>query len=37
MHTLGTGIEQKTLKNMENENCTLWDMEYGRKIKKRAK
>ena len=33
MHTMGTGIGQKTLKNMENENCTLQDLEYGKKLR----
>ena len=31
MDTLGSGIGQETLKNIENEKCTLQDLEYGEK------
>ena len=31
MHTVGPGIWRETLKIMENEKCTLQNLEYGRK------
>jgi hypothetical protein len=34
MHTVGPGIWQETLKNMDNKKCTLWDVEYGEKYEK---
>jgi hypothetical protein len=30
-------IVKKTLKNVENEKCSLWDLEYGEKTEKREK
>ena len=33
MHTVGPGIWRETLKIMENEKCTLQNLEYGRKVK----
>ena len=37
MDTLGSGIGQETLKNIENEKYTLQDLEYGKKPEKRDK
>ena len=37
MYPLGPGIWQETLKNVENEKCSLWDLEYGEKTEKREK
>ena len=37
MHTVGAGIWQETLKNVENKKCTLQDMEYGEKTEKCGK
>ena len=37
MYTEGPGIWQETLKNMENERCTLQELEYGKKNEKRGK
>ena len=37
MDTLGSGIGQETLQNIENEKCTLQDLEYGKKPEKREK
>ena len=37
MDTLGSGIGQETLKNIEKEKCTLQDLEYGKKPKKHEK
>jgi hypothetical protein len=31
MHTIGPGIWQEILKNVDNEECSLWDLEYGKK------
>ena len=31
MHTVGPGIWQETLKNEQNKECTVQDMEYGEK------
>ena len=31
MNTVGPGIWQKTLKNEQNKECTVQDMEYGEK------
>ena len=28
-HTVGYEIWLETLKNVKNEKCTLWDLEYG--------
>ena len=36
-HTVGPGIWQESLKNVENDKCTLQDLEYGEKIEKRDK
>ena len=33
MNTVGHGMWQKTLKIVENENCTLQDLEIGEKLK----
>ena len=33
-HTLGPGIGQETLKNEENQKCTLQDLDYGEKTEK---
>jgi hypothetical protein len=37
MQTVWPGIWQETLKNVENEKCSLWDQENGMKTKKRGK
>ena len=37
MGTLGPGIWQEILKNVENEKYTLQDLEYGDKTEKRGK
>ena len=37
MHTLGPGIWRETLKNVENEKCSLQDVDYGKKTEKRGK
>jgi hypothetical protein len=38
MHTVLHGISQKIMKNVENEKCTLYDLEYGeKKSEKRGK
>ena len=34
MYTVGPGIWQETLKNVENEKRTFSDLEYGKKIEK---
>ena len=34
---LGPGIWREIMKNMKNEKCTLWDLEYGKKTEKRGK
>ena len=34
MDTLGSGIGQETLKNIEKEKCTLQDLDYGEKTEK---
>ena len=34
MNTLGPGIWQEILKNVENEKCTLQNLEYGEKTLK---
>ena len=31
MHTVGPGILKKKLKNVDNEKCTLYDLEYSKK------
>ena len=31
MHTVGPGVWEETLKNVENQKFTLQDMEYGTK------
>ena len=31
MHTVGPGISCETVKNVQNEKCTLYDLEYGKK------
>ena len=31
------GIWQETLKNVKNENCTLYDLEYGKKTDQKGK
>ena len=36
MHTLGLGLWQETLKNFENEKCTLQDLEYGEKTENKT-
>ena len=33
MHTVGHGVQSETLKMLENEKCTLYDLEYGKKTK----
>ena len=35
MQTVGPGILEETIKNVENEKCTLQDEEYGEKTDKR--
>ena len=37
MHTIGPVIWRVKLKNVENEKCTLQDLEYGDKPGKRKK
>ena len=37
MHTVGPGIWLETLKRLENEKCTLQDLEYGEKTEKMLK
>ena len=37
MHTVGPGIWRETLKIMENEKCTLQNLEYGRKSENHGK
>jgi hypothetical protein len=37
MHRVGPGIWQEILKNVDNEKCTLYDLEYGEKHWKRWK
>ena len=37
MDTLGSGIGQETLKNIENEKCKLQDLENGKKHEKHEK
>ena len=37
MNTVGTGIWQETLKNLENKKYTLQDLDYGEKTEKRGK
>ena len=34
MHTVGPGISCETVKNVQNEKCTLYDLEYGKKTLK---
>ena len=36
-YTFGPEIWQKTLKNLENEKCTLQEQKYGKKTNKRGK
>ena len=31
MHTVGPGLWIENLKMLENEKCTLYDLEYGEK------
>ena len=37
MDTLGSGIGQETLQNIENEKCTLQNLEYGEKTENHGK
>jgi hypothetical protein len=37
MDTLGPGIWQEILKNVENEKCTVLDLEFGKKPEKSEK
>ena len=37
MHTLGPGIWQEALKNLENEKCTHQEMEYDEKPERGGK
>ena len=37
LHTLGPGTWRETLKNVENEKCSLQDVDYGKKTEKRGK
>jgi hypothetical protein len=37
MQTVGPGIWQETEKNVENEKCTLYDLEYDKKPEKAEK
>ena len=37
MDTLGPGISQDILKNLENDKCTLQDLEYCEKTEKHGK
>ena len=37
MDTLGSGIGQETLKNLENKKCTRQELECGKKPEKREK
>ena len=37
MNNVGSGLCQVTLKNVENEKCTLQDLEYGKKTEKCGK
>jgi hypothetical protein len=34
---VGHGIWRETLKNVENEKCTIYDLEYVEKTEKRGK
>ena len=34
---VGSGIWRETLKSMENEKCTLQDLQYGEKTEKHGK
>jgi hypothetical protein len=36
-HTIGPGIWRETLKNVKNEKCTLYELEYGKKTEKEEK
>ena len=37
MHTVGPGIWQETLKNVENDKYTMQDLDDGEKTEKRGK
>ena len=37
MDTIGPGTQRETLKNVENEKCTLYDLKNGEKPEKRDK
>jgi hypothetical protein len=37
MYTVGPGIRQEKLKNLENEKYTLKDLDYREKTEKRGK
>ena len=36
-HTVGPGLCQRTVKYVQNEKCTIQDLEYGNKTEKRGK
>ena len=37
MNTVEPGLWRETIKNVENDNCTLQDLEYGKKTENYGK